>query len=277
MDGGTALRPAGPPRGILRAPPPDGVIEGQRVLPSPALAPFVHHFWSVRWALRAPFTADTLPHAAARIMVDEEAGRRRAVVLGVCTGRLALTRTGEGRAFGVQFRAAMFQPLLGASMTSLADRFVPLRDVLGPGGDAWARAILAKQDLAARIALTEGFLGPLLQTVPDEIARLRDLVERMAVDRALLRVEDAARAVGLDVRTLQRRFRRYVGVSPKGVIRRYRLLEAAEQLRGAHPPTLAALAASLGYADQAHFAREFKLVVGQTPRSFVEGRSPLPG
>jgi AraC-like DNA-binding protein len=70
------------------------------------------------------------------------------------------------------------------------------------------------------------------------------------------------------VRSLQRLFRKYVGVSPKWVIRRYRLHEAAERLKGSRPPPLAELATSLGYADQAHFAREFKQVTGRTARSF---------
>ena len=52
-------------------------------------------------------------------------------------------------------------------------------------------------------------------------------------------------------------------------MQRYRLHEAAEQLRAHEPPSLAELAASLGYADQAHFAREFKRAVGHTPRAFV--------
>jgi AraC-like DNA-binding protein len=59
-----------------------------------------------------------------------------------------------------------------------------------------------------------------------------------------------------------------VGVHPKWVIQRYRLLEAVAQLGSAEPPKLAALAAALGYADQAHFQREFKVVVGRTPGSF---------
>jgi AraC-like DNA-binding protein len=49
------------------------------------------------------------------------------------------------------------------------------------------------------------------------------------------------------------------------VIRRYRMHEAAAQLRSKTPPPLAELAASLGYADQAHFTRDFKSVVGRTP------------
>jgi AraC-like DNA-binding protein len=75
-----------------------------------------------------------------------------------------------------------------------------------------------------------------------------------------------AEALGVEVRSLQRVFRRYVGVSPKWVIRRYRLHEAAERLKDPRPAALAELATSLGYADQAHFAREFKQVIGQTPR-----------
>jgi AraC-like DNA-binding protein len=68
-------------------------------------------------------------------------------------------------------------------------------------------------------------------------------------------------------------------VSPKWILRRYRLHEAAEQLKGKRPPLLAALAASLGYADQSHFARDFRAVVGQTPRSFarVWSRGPKRG
>jgi AraC-like DNA-binding protein len=57
-------------------------------------------------------------------------------------------------------------------------------------------------------------------------------------------------------------------VSPKWVIQRYRLLEAAAQLRTNDPPKLVALAAALGYADQAHFQRQFKQVIGKTPGSF---------
>ena len=100
------------------------------------------------------------------------------------------------------------------------------------------------------------------------------LVERTASDRTLSRVEDVAAIADLDVRALQRAFRTYVGVSPKWILRRYRLHEAAEQLKGMRPPALAALAASLDYADQSHFARDFKRVVGQTPRSFARDWAP---
>jgi AraC-like DNA-binding protein len=168
----------------------------------------------------------------------------------------------------------MFQPLLRASMTTLTDRVAPIRHVFGPPADAWAHAIYGEPSLGGKIAIADAFLGPLLPLLQPSVARVRDLVERMAVDRSLLRVEDVSETFGLDVRALQRCFRRYVGVTPKWVLQRYRLHEAAEQLKGQHPPALAALAASLGYADQSHFAKDFKLMVGQTPRSFARSSAP---
>jgi AraC-like DNA-binding protein len=268
------LRSPGPARGVLHAPVPDGRLEGRRVLPPESLAPFVHHFWSVRWALRTPFTAETLPHPSARLVLHEEGRAQRDAIAGVHTGRLSNRLAGEGHLFGIAFRPAMFQPLWRASMSSLTDRLVPLRPVLGSGAAAWARALHAEPELERQVAIAGELLEPRLRPLQPDVAHLRDLVERMAVDRTLLRVEQVSEAVDLDVRSLQRAFRRYVGVSPKWVLRRFRLQEAAEQLRGPHPPALAALAAALGYADQAHFARDFKLVVGQTPRAFARHLAP---
>ena len=66
---------------------------------------------------------------------------------------------------------------------------------------------------------------------PDaDYLRLRDLVDRMRDDASLVRVGAAARAGGLEPRTLQRHFRARVGVSAKWVLARFRLQEAAVEL-----------------------------------------------
>jgi AraC-like DNA-binding protein len=248
-----------------------GRIEPRRALPSPDLAPFVHHYWCVSWDLRVPFLADTLLHPAARIELEDQNGALRVHVAGVRTGRFAKRHIGVGQFFGVQFRPAAFQPFLRAPMVSVTDRLVPVADVFGGAATAWARGVALDPNIEAKVASTEAFLRTRLPTLKPEVARTRDLVERIAADRTLRSVEDAADAFGTDLRTLQRRFLRFVGVHPKWVIQRYRLLEAAAQLRVPRPPKLAALAAALGYADQAHFQREFRNVIGRTPGSFARG------
>jgi AraC-like DNA-binding protein len=269
MDTSLPLRSAGPARGVLRTAAPDGCLAGNRVLPPPALAPFVHHFWSLRWDLRSPFTAEALPHPSARIFLEETEGAPRAQFAGVYPERFTRRLEGQGQTFGIAFRAAMAQPLLGRPMVCVTGRVVPLTRVLGRSVEPWARAILAARDLETKVALASDFLASRVGSAKPRVVRLRDLVERMGTDRSLLRIEQVCAASGLGARALQRAFSRYVGMSPKSVLRRYRLLEASEQLRGRRPPSLAALATSLGYADQAHFARDFKLTVGRSPGAFA--------
>ncbi|MBB2205221.1 helix-turn-helix transcriptional regulator [Gluconacetobacter takamatsuzukensis] len=82
-------------------------------------------------------------------------------------------------------------------------------------------------------------------------------------------VADLVLKSGWAERALQRLFRDYLGVSPKWVIRRFRLQEAAECL-ARQTGTIASVAAELGYFDQTHFARDFKSVIGLSPRHFLD-------
>jgi AraC-like DNA-binding protein len=259
---------------VLAASEPEGRLEIQRAWPSEDLAPFIHHYGSVHWDLRAPFAADTLPHPAGRIELEVQGDVCRAEVVGVRSGRYGNRRTGRGRFFVVEFRAATLQPLLGAAMSSLTDRALPLARVLGPRADTWVHALRRAGSPQAEFALTESLLRAVVPTLPAPVAAVRDIVERIGSDATLCRVEQVAGLAGLDMRMLQRRFRSYVGVHPKWVIQRYRLQEAAQQLRAAAPVALARLAADLGYADQAHFARDFRRVVGRPPGSFLRAQTP---
>jgi AraC-like DNA-binding protein len=259
------MRSPGPPRGILRREHPRGRTTHERIAPSAALADYVAHHWTVSWDLEAPFVAETLPHPCVHLIF--EAGRSR--IAGLSVRRFRRSLRGRGRVFAVKFRPAAFQPLLGAPMSSITERTLSLRSLFGRAGDVLRQAVLSEESLPGCIALVERFLGPRLPPLPARVAAVRDLVERLAVDRALLRVEQAAAILRTDVRTLQRRFLHDVGLGPKWVIQRYRLHEAAERLARPDPPDLAALALELGYFDQSHFQRDFKQIIGVTPRAYA--------
>lgn len=263
-----ARPPLAPSRGILRGLAPSGSVEHRRVAPAGDLAPFVEHFWSVTWALDAPFLAETLPHPTIHVVL-ERSRDVRAEVTGVPSRRFSRELEGEGRVFGIKFRPAAFQPLFGRPMHLLRDRVSPVEAVLGDRPEAALAALVLGAELDEIVIEAERWLTRVLPPLPASIRETRDLVERMAHDHAIVRVEDAAAVQGIDVRTLERRFRHDVGASPKWVVRRYRLHEAAERLRRPRPPSLAALAADLGYFDQSHFARDFKAVVGRTPKAFA--------
>lgn len=225
----------------------------------------------VRWDLRGepPFTAETLSHPSVHVLFE----RHRADVSGVPTRRFTRVLEGEGRVFGIKFRPAAFQPVLGAPLSRLTDRVVDMAEVFGPRSDVIRTAIPNEDDVQKCVTLAEAFLREVLPAMPAPIARIRDLVEQLAVDPAITRAEQAAVLMGMELRTLQRRFKAAVGVGPKWVIQRYRLHEAAAQLARQDPPQMAELAAQLGYFDQSHFIRDFKAVVGKSPGEYAEQAS----
>jgi transcriptional regulator GlxA family with amidase domain len=83
------------------------------------------------------------------------------------------------------------------------------------------------------------------------------------------RVEELAAMHHLAPRTLQRLFKRYVGVGPKWVLKRLRIHQATERLAEPNPRPWTELALDLGYYDHAHFIRDFRLVVGRSPAKYA--------
>ena len=102
------------------------------------------------------------------------------------------------------------------------------------------------------------------------VAEVGEIVHALLYDREITRVEEVCQRFGRSARTLQRMFQRYVGVSPKWVLRRYRLHEAAARLAEGTSGTWAEVAADLGYYDQSHFIRDFTRAIGMTPVAYAE-------
>ena len=94
----------------------------------------------------------------------------------------------------------------------------------------------------------------------------------MLHDPSIGRVDQVTERFGLTARTLQRLFQRYVGVSPKWVLRRYRLHEAAAALAREQDRPWAEVATDLGYFDQSHFIRDFTAAsnFGLTPVAYAQ-------
>ncbi|MGN6753689.1 MAG: helix-turn-helix domain-containing protein [Intrasporangium sp.] len=118
------------------------------------------------------------------------------------------------------------------------------------------------------VAAFSDWLHARVPTLTDEARLANALADLVEGDSSVLRVEDLATGLGVSTRTVQRLARRYVGLPPGAMIRRRRLQEAAERIRAEPAVDLAAIAADLGYADQAHLTNDFRSVLGHTPSRY---------
>jgi AraC-like DNA-binding protein len=256
------------PRGVLRPEDAAGRFTLARPAPSAALAPFVDYHWIVRWDLRGEpdFEQTILPHPNVHLAFEDSAAGIFGVVGGLFTRRLS----GLGKALGVRFRPGGFRPFWGASVSQLNGRVVPAGQLFGPAVER-TRKMIMDQDVGDRemVSHAEALLCAFLPEPDPAAEQAAELVALITGDPALRRVSQLSAASGLTVRSLQRLFAEYVGVSPKWVMRRARLHEAALHADSGDPVDWAQLAADLGYADQAHLTRDFTSTLGAPPTQYA--------
>ena len=251
----------------------------------PVLDGLVDRFWAVRWDL-PPGTVhqqQVLTHPGANVSIghanaapgQREPGPVEARLYGVARGLSTRVLAGHGWTVAALAWPGGLGAFITGSAAELTDRVVPLGQALGIDEAGLLRQVTAEPDEAARVALLAAALEQAVVPERQEPARSVAEVARLAEsDRTVRRLGDLCERAGLGQRTLQRMFLQYAGVSPTWVIRRYRLLEAAEMVRDSKPVSWADIAASLGYADQAHLTRDFRAAIGQTPAAYASAQSP---
>ena len=254
------------PKGVL-----DPTLAAQRFRlaryePAADLRSFIEHFWIVAWDLRGqdPYVQKTLPYPCVHLVFD--AGRT--AIFGVMRGAFEYRLEGAGHVLGVRFRAGGFRGILGGAVATLTDRTIPLSSVYELDCDAAEASVLGAEGDAGMMQAVEAILRTRVPPLDETVGHVGAIVDRIGADRSINRVDELATQVGMGERALQRLFGDYVGVSPKWVIRRFRLHDAASRLAKAEDVNLTHLAQELGYSDQAHFTRDFKAIVGRSPSDY---------
>lgn len=242
----------------------------ERLAPGPEVGRFVERYWAVRWDLRGQpaYVAEVLPHPSVNVTFEQTHSRSGAFVNGVCTKKFTRELAGDGWAFGVKFWAGGFGAVTGLDVGSFRDEMLPLGEVFDDA-DRLTDLVMSASDDVRRKAVVEAFLSERLVEDDPAYQLVLRIVSAIVTDRELTRVDQVTERFGIPVRTLQRLFRRYVGVGPKWVLRRYRLHDGADLLAHGRTEELAVLAVELGYFDQAHFSREFSEEVGMSPLEYA--------
>lgn len=257
-------------RGIVHAAVGRQKFSLARFEPGAQLKPFVDHYWVVRYNLspRTSHTQTVLSYPNVHLAFEHDVQGRRALVYGIPRKPFVRELRGTGWVLGVRFRAGGFYPFWGKDVALLTGRTIDASSVFGPEIDKRLHEVLDAGDDEAMAAVAERALSERLPQVDARAELAARIVAKAMDDRTLTKVEELAEASGLSVRQLQRLFHQYVGVTPKWVIKRFRLQEAAERIEQDASVPLAELAAELGYFDQAHFIRAFKSVLGQSPATY---------
>ncbi|MEP7334053.1 MAG: AraC family transcriptional regulator [Terracoccus sp.] len=240
---------------------------------SPDLASLARRFWIPVWAVPPGQSSpqSVLQYPVCLIVVSNTYAR----FYGVSSGLSRTVLEGRGWAVGLMLAPAAGYLLTAQPVRRMTDHHVDLSTVIGLGGAELTlrvREVMdddpnspAAQELAREAV--EDALRPRLP-VDAEGELVNAVVELVETSPDLVRVDDLCERFDISERTLQRLLHKRIGLSPKWLIRRRRLQEGADRLRDSDAD-LSTVAAELGYADQAHFTRDFRMATGITPGRFA--------
>jgi AraC-like DNA-binding protein len=252
-------------KGVLYPAAFEKMISFWRINPAEDLHFLIEHYWGVRWDLRGQPSQQQEVLSYPSVHMTFEQGQSRFV--GVVSTKFIRVVEGHGWVFGVKFHPGAFYILSQSPVVAFTNKTVPIQHIFGEESHALEQGVWSQPDTEAQIKATEAFLRR-QRLKPDPNASLcQEITRCIQLSRELISVEQVAAQFHLQKRALQRLFQQYIGVSPKWVIQRFRLHEAAEALsKGADSATLAY---ELGYFDQAHFSKDFKSIVGLSPSAYV--------
>ncbi|MGY1622998.1 helix-turn-helix domain-containing protein [Geodermatophilus sp. SYSU D00965] len=252
-------------RAIVRPAAIPDVYRLERLPPSAGLADLVAVFWRVTWDLPPGTSHESLvlSYPAVNLSVEPDG----VWVTGPVSGTYRRSLAGAATVTAVRFRPGSFRALAGRPVRELRDRVVPAADLLPLPADLAGR-VAGAAGLAAARAVLEEWLGALPHSPVADRAELEAAVALIESDRSITRVDHLAERTGFGVRRLQRAFADVVGLPVKQLIRAARLREVAERALVGEVDW-AAVAAELGYSDQAHLVRDFTAAVGTPPARYA--------
>lgn len=238
--------------------------------PPPDLASLVACTWERR---EGPLGADevrVLPDGCVDLVWSSTGGL---VIAGPDTGPVVYPVAGSYAAAGLRLRPGVAGSVLGLPAAELRDLRAPLPTLWGRDA-ALLEERIASAEPARRRLLLEEAIRPLARAArPDELV----LAGLEQLGRPGSSVAELSRTLALSERALRRRFDHAIGYGPKRLDRILRFRRFLQRAALPRPDGLAAAAAALGYADQAHLTRECRDLAGLTPAELVERAArPLP-
>lgn len=256
--------------------------------PAGDLAAFIEHYWFVSDADGdVDLRVDVFVDARADLIFNFGVPYRREVIgsdartIAVSnfdaqrTMPIRILQRGRVRVSGARFRLGGVGALARVPLRPFTNTTAPLDAVFGEEASALELALRDTPAIDAQAQLLDAFFS----------RRVRRSIGFERFERALgvltdgdggPTIEAMADAAGVSSRQVDRLFARYLGVAPKTMSRVLRFQKSLRMLMDDPRCTLADVAASCGYFDQAHFVKDFRRMSGGVPRGY-RGYFPASG
>jgi AraC-like DNA-binding protein len=247
---------------------PGADVKYKEHLPHSSLQDHVKCFWIMEREYTPELPAEDVTPYVLQAEGAPDREMPRAILVGLQSKPLVFRCDGTVKLVATRFYAWGALPFLSDQARGLNN----LSATLGREWDDLATRIepsVREDDYDAAVAMVEGHLIERLLTVRVDRKKIQSAAKMLYLQKGRFRVAELAEHCNLSTRQLQRQTQDVVGVSAKTLARSIRFEEVRKQLMLDPDQSLTALAYEHGYADQAHFIRDFKDFADRTPSEFA--------
>lgn len=240
----------------------------RQYLPSPELAPFIEHHWTIRWDLRgqSSYVFKFMPHSSINFSITTH----RAWIIGLTDGVYAYEMKGTGSYVGTIFKPGGFYTFWKKNLSTITGREIEATKIFPEADVAFRYSLLGLESDETMIANVELLLLSRKPHVDPNLELVTSIFKAIKTDKYLRTVGEIVEQFAISERSLQYIFKKYVGIGLKSMLTRNRLMDAAELAAQIEEPDWASVAADLGYSHQSHFINDFKKLVGKAPEQYAQ-------
>lgn len=190
---------------------------------------------------------------------------------GLFAGPVVISSSGHSECIQVNFTPLGAWRFFGMPMDELADRMVPLDDLGDPEFGTLRQRLWEEPDWEQRLSVTQGFVTQRLRRSPSADPALGWAYNHLLANAGDVPIAELAGKLDWSRKHLVHRFRTQLGLPPKAIARMIRFHAALAMAGSQDNPGWADVAAACGYADQAHFTRDFREFSGTSPTRWRAG------
>ncbi|MEM5479727.1 helix-turn-helix transcriptional regulator [Pseudoalteromonas fuliginea] len=237
----------------------------RRYFPSVLFNGFIEQFWFVDWNLeeQRTHTQQNLPDPNFHLIISNDGVK----LLGPVSKIYSYKMEGKGRIIGVKFETGALKELLPLPIEEYVNREVLAKDIFGLDFVTNLISLYEHENDAEVINYLHDSLLPFVQSITRPKKITQNMVSLVKNNENICTVKQVANYANISSRSVQRYFSEYVGLSPKWLIRKYRLSRVLDELES-NTVSILDIVTRLEYVDQSHLIRDFKEVLGITPNRY---------
>lgn len=197
-----------------------------------------------------------------------------AMVMGQRTKSFDILPTGNVDTFAICFYPLGFSNFVTIALEKLVDKETPISELFGnKESDFLEQEMKQAPNTQKRIEIIENFLLKMLIKKNTISNIVKSTVDLLLKTNGTIPIIDILKDDISKKRQLERHFKKQIGISPKQLSKAIRLQATLNLLLNKKSESLTNIAYDSDYFDQNHFIKDFKHLVGVTPKEYLNNKS----